>query len=394
MYGMNYFVARSTQYGVTKSYRFDKSRFNQAEAEKWLSAHDIKNVLFIFEPNEPLPFGENGLIFSGEIGFDITINNLIPAIELGKEVIIDSFGGGLYDGLKIYDAIKLLGTNPSIGVMGMCASAATLPLMATENRWASENSLFMIHNPWSITAGDDEELRKEADELEMGKVNLARIYSTATKIEIESILALMKEGKFITVSEAFGMGFIKTIKTNVKKEDMTEKQNQEVDGLITRFKALFSPKIKNMEKVDVNGETLTIEREEGDPQVGDIAAPDGTFTFEDGSSIVVENGAISSITEPATEDVEALKARIAELEAANAELTSKAQAATKAESEFLAKQNEADAILAKLRAIQSKTVIAEKQNNFKQNEKPFRGLDKERYAETTKKLEDKKNGNK
>ena len=50
-----------------------------------------------------------------------------------------------------------------------------------------------------------------------------------------------------------------------------------------------------MELNTADGQTLTVEREEGDPQVGDKASPDGTFEMPDGKTIVVENGVITDI---------------------------------------------------------------------------------------------------
>ena len=52
---------------------------------------------------------------------------------------------------------------------------------------------------------------------------------------------------------------------------------------------------KAMELNTADGQTLTVEREEGDPQVGDKASPDGTFEMPDGKTIVVEGGVITDI---------------------------------------------------------------------------------------------------
>lgn len=50
-----------------------------------------------------------------------------------------------------------------------------------------------------------------------------------------------------------------------------------------------------MELNTSDGQVLTVEREEGDPQVGDKASPDGTFEMPDGKTIVVEDGVITDI---------------------------------------------------------------------------------------------------
>ena len=50
-----------------------------------------------------------------------------------------------------------------------------------------------------------------------------------------------------------------------------------------------------------DGSEFTVEREDGDPQVGDTAYPDGTYTMEDGTVIVIEDNLITSITNPEEE---------------------------------------------------------------------------------------------
>ena len=67
------------------------------------------------------------------------------------------------------------------------------------------------------------------------------------------------------------------------------------------------------------GDELTVEREEGEIQVGDPASPDGEHVLEDGRTVVVTDGVITEIKEPSIEedDAQALKDRIAELEAEN-----------------------------------------------------------------------------
>lgn len=79
--------------------------------------------------------------------------------------------------------------------------------------------------------------------------------------------------------------------------------------------------IVSLDLSTADGSTLTVEREEGDPQVGDTASPDGEHLMPDGSTIVVEGGVISEIRDPEEEndELDAANARIAELET---ELTS------------------------------------------------------------------------
>ena len=89
---VNKFIARYKQNGLDKSIAFDKSQFTQETAEIWLKSKGINNFILFFEPYEPQPFGENGMMFSGDVGFDITVNSIMPHIEQGKEIILHTFG--------------------------------------------------------------------------------------------------------------------------------------------------------------------------------------------------------------------------------------------------------------------------------------------------------------
>jgi len=82
-----------------------------------------------------------------------------------------------------------------------------------------------------------------------------------------------------------------------------------------------------LELTTAGGDTLTVEREEGDPQVGDPASPDGEHVMPDGKTIVVTDGVITEIREAENggDDTAALEARIAELEQQVSDLTANAK---------------------------------------------------------------------
>jgi ATP-dependent Clp protease protease subunit len=94
-----------------------------------------------------------------------------------------------------------------------------------------------------------------------------------------------------------------------------------------------------------DGATIEVEREEGEPQVGDKATPDGEFLMPDGTTIVVENGKIveikpKTVGEQSEEDdileqdddkaeIERLKSEIDDLKAENEKLKQELEDAKK-----------------------------------------------------------------
>ena len=147
---------------------------------------------------------------------------------------------------------------------------------------------------------------------------------------------------------------MKSSKTNKNNQMGKEKEIKVKASLMDR--ALAKLGLKNIEELakgmdlsTSDGQTLTVEREEGEPQVGDNASPDGEFVMPDGKTIVVKDGVITDIKtdsngsdggENGEDEVEELKKQVAELEEKVEELeseleSSKAQAKTKDELRIL-----------------------------------------------------------
>lgn len=328
--------------GTEGCFIFDSKTYNKEKAEKFLNDNGIKNFFFFFEPNEPVQFGENGLKFSGEVGFDITVSNLIPAINEGKDIIIDSFGGDLWEGWKIYDSIKALNINPSIGVIGTCASAAMQILLATENRWISENSRGLVHNPWVSVIGDDYELRSKADELEKEKLRLANLYASISGKLLPEILDLMKKEILLSSDEMISYNFAKSkvkdlIIDNNSKQD--EKMNEDVKKEMNLIQATLAKVLnflkppKNIILQDVNGVEIDFGSEvETENQISTglsatvAGSPaEGKYVMPDGRTFVFEGGILTEIMPAGSEDVEALKAENEDLKKQLAELQNQLQ---------------------------------------------------------------------
>ncbi len=73
-----------------------------------------------------------------------------------------------------------------------------------------------------------------------------------------------------------------------------------LDRLLAKcgFKKLEDVKMIAQTVTAANGDEFTVERDEGDPQVGDAASPDGEYVMDDGTEIKVEGGVITSIEAP------------------------------------------------------------------------------------------------
>lgn len=296
--------------------------------------------------------------------------NSIPADDNQIEVRLHCDGGSVTEGWAMYDRLRATGKEITCIVEGNAASMATVILMAApkERRKAYENAHILVHNPWAVvmTASDADDMQKMANDLKAEQERLVNLYVERCGVDRDTIQSLMNEDKFITAAEAKELGIIGEIippisakaRTTTNPINMNEVNVKAslLDRMLAKlgFKTLdeaASLEIKALELSTADGQTLTIEREEGQPQVGDVASPDGEWLMPDGTTIVVENGVITDIkpkedapeanadddkkgeVDPTTEEddkdeeMERLRERIAELEKENEELRQQLESA-------------------------------------------------------------------
>lgn len=316
-------------------------------------------------------FGTDGVCYK-----DIT--DFLESMEEGDnqiDILLHCPGGNCLEGWAIYDRLRQSGKQISATIEGNCSSMATIVLLAApkERRFAYENARMCIHNPaveWvdvctaeRLTADEIARMKGKLTAQETSLIEeqnrILDVYVERTGADRGELQAIMNEDKFIDMDKAKELGFITdTIapntaskKTNKFHKKMAQEKITIENKLVKRLLALAG--VAKIEDVQVpldqkitaaDGTEFTVEREDGDPQVGDKAYPNGTYTLDDGTVIVVEDEVISSITpvdndggdndnkDNAGDDVAALQAKVDELTATNEAL--------KAENESLKSENE------------------------------------------------------
>jgi len=180
--------------------------------------------------NEPLYYtNENRcLILSSEIDANVAaslIDSLLGLSLLDEKapiyIDINSPGGGLTDGLAIYDAIREI-PNPVIAtVRGQCASAGLLVLLACDYRVASESSSFMYHEPiLGLTISQMSELDNGAELYRWSKNKTEAIVKKETTVPPRVWKKRYKSttGYYFFTEEALKYGFINAIIDSRKPE--------------------------------------------------------------------------------------------------------------------------------------------------------------------------------
>jgi len=159
---------------------------------------------------------------------DVSAYNLTQELdEINADVIevyINSYGGECAEGIAIYNALKRHKAKIKTYVDGFACSIASVVAMAGDERYMYPTSLLMIHNAWTFTAGNANDLRKEADTLETITESSIKAYESVANISRDEIKALMDAETWLTANEALEKGFI----TEILSETENEKASQSV----------------------------------------------------------------------------------------------------------------------------------------------------------------------
>ncbi len=170
------------------------------------------------------------------------VRNELAKVGAGEDVriTINSPGGDLWDCIAIYNVIRDFARNHTdiqitTYIQGMAASAASVIALAAhsvsiKNKiLVEDNSIYMIHNGWSVVIGDRNEMRTCADAMERTDDLIASCYSGRTGKKVSEIKSLMDAESWYFGKEIVEAGFadevIETADNGEQSEDFTAMRN-------------------------------------------------------------------------------------------------------------------------------------------------------------------------
>ncbi len=146
-------------------------------------------------------------------------------------VYINSYGGEVAEGLAIYNALRRHKAKIKTYCDGFACSIASVIFMAGDERIMSNASLLMIHNAWTYTSGNANELRKQADDLDVITQASVNAYMEGVNITEEEIKNMLDKETWISSEDALEYGFATTIisnKSSNKASQSVKKQLQKI----------------------------------------------------------------------------------------------------------------------------------------------------------------------
>lgn len=136
------------------------------------------------------------------------------AIEMPHiQVLLSTYGGSVYDGLSLYDAIKGSKTEVDVTCFGKIMSMGIIIMLAAKNRRAYRNTTFMIHEISSISIGKVADMEDELNETKRLNKILFDIIKNETEITKKKLDEIYEKKKdwFLTAEEALELGLITEI---------------------------------------------------------------------------------------------------------------------------------------------------------------------------------------
>jgi ATP-dependent Clp endopeptidase proteolytic subunit ClpP len=145
-------------------------------------------------------------------GWGIPVSEFKDQFDLVKDrkeirLLLNSPGGAVTEGMAFYNLLASVRAKLTIEVIGLAASIASIIALAGRELVMDEGTYFMIHNPWTITWGDADQLRKDAAVLDKMRGELVNIYVAHSSLTAKEVGEMMDEETWLTADETKRHGF-------------------------------------------------------------------------------------------------------------------------------------------------------------------------------------------
>lgn len=138
---------------------------------------------------------------------DEVVQMLAGVTQDSLDVHINSPGGFVWEGIAIKNHLTAHRANITVIIDGLAASMGSFIAMSGDTVRMHRSAMMMIHNPWTVSAGEADDLRKDADMLDKVRDALIGAYMDKSGKSRDEILDIMNAETWLTAEEAVEMGF-------------------------------------------------------------------------------------------------------------------------------------------------------------------------------------------
>lgn len=188
---------------------------------------ELKNKFWNWVRNEE-DSDERILMLNGHIstetwlGDDVTPEIFRDELNSGTgnvTVWINSPGGDCFAAAQIYNMLMEYRGNVDVRIDGIAASAASVIAMAGNTVSISPVGMMMIHNPATISIGDEQEMKRAIDRLSEIKESIINAYELKTGLPRKQLSNLMNAESWFNAKKAKELGFVDSILYGDKEDE-------------------------------------------------------------------------------------------------------------------------------------------------------------------------------
>ena len=132
---------------------------------------------------------------------------------------INSPGGDAFEGRAMASLIRAFKGKTVCHVDGIAASAASIVAVSCDEVVMGIGTMLMIHNAWTITAGNKADLIDQADLLDKCDQAMATDYELKSGLPREEIIAMMDAETWLTAEDAVEKKLADRIDNEKQKQD-------------------------------------------------------------------------------------------------------------------------------------------------------------------------------
>ena len=186
-------------HNLSKPWRFEFKNDNEAE-------------LFLYSEVGDSAFGDS--ITAQQFAEDLRKLGPVNRIRLR----INSGGGNVFSGISIYNQLVAHPATIVGQVDGLAASISSIILMSASKIVMNQGSFLMIHNPFTVVAGDAADFLKMSQTLAKVKDSMIPIYQRHSHLSATELSELMNSETWFTPEEAIDAGLADDIADNGQTE--------------------------------------------------------------------------------------------------------------------------------------------------------------------------------
>ncbi len=163
----------------------------------------------------------------GEIGWEVTANQFVKDLTMLEadqiNVRINSVGGDVFDGVAIYNALRMKDANVTVYVEGLAASAASFIAQAGDEVVMLTGSQMMIHDASAMAWGNEEVMLDTAAILGRISNSIADIYAQRAGGKTANWRAIMQSEMWYSADEAVAAGLADSVLSDENKDAQAAK---------------------------------------------------------------------------------------------------------------------------------------------------------------------------